>query len=160
MAYKKDLISKPYLYKILELDKYLKYDVIDYCNKKTMSLKRNFMKFSDIIKKFNKKININYYLKSVVNFYACFINYNDRYQLSTKLVLEALKKLKDNNTDKDEVNKVKVDKNKMNENKVNKNKISNIRDILAQKLAEKWIKEYIKDLYDNLKKDKTIITYL
>ncbi len=95
------------------------------------------MKFSDIIKKFNKKIDISYYLKSIVNLYIYFINYNDRYQLLFESLLKVLKK---KDLDKDE--------------------ISNMRDDLAQKSAEKQIKRYIKKLYNSLKKDKTIISYL
>jgi len=61
-------------------------------------------------------------------------------------VLEALKKLKDGNkvgdnkaddggVDEDDVNKDEID-----ENKIDEDEISKIRDILTQKLAEKWIR--------------------
>ena len=66
---------------------------------------------------------------------TCFINYDNRYQLSSESLLEAFGK-----KDPDE--------------------ISNMRDDLAQKLAEKLVKRYIKDLCDSPKKDETIISHL
>ena len=46
------------------------------------------------------------------------------------------------------------------EDKADEDKISNMKDALAQKSAEKWVKAYIKDLHDGPKKDETIIFHL
>ncbi|GBB97648.1 hypothetical protein RclHR1_30240002 [Rhizophagus clarus] len=45
-------------------------------------------------------------------------------------------------------------------NKMDEDEVSKIRDALAQKSAEKWIRGYIKSLRDGPKKDKTIISHL
>ncbi|CAI2201029.1 6172_t:CDS:1, partial [Funneliformis geosporum] len=42
-----------------------------------------------------KKIDISYYLKTVVGLCAQFINYDESFQSSSEIVLGALKKLKD-----------------------------------------------------------------
>src|SRR5437588_2449384 len=71
-------------------------------------------------------------------------------------MLKALKKLKDGNKaddDEDDVNKV-------NEDEMDEDEVSKLRDVLAQKSVEKWIRGYIKSLHDGPKKDKTIITHL
>jgi len=72
------------------------------------------MEFSDVVKKFNKKIDISYYLKSMVSLCMCFINYNNRYQSS----FEFIEKSKDGK-DLDE------------------DRISNMKDDLPQKSAKK-----------------------
>jgi len=95
-----------------------------------------------VARRLDKKIDINYYLKSVVGLCARFINYDDRYQPSSEIVLKALKKLKDGNADDDE------------------DEVSKLRNAWAQKSAEKWIRGYIKSLHDGPKKDKTIISHL
>ncbi len=62
------------------------------------------MKYSEIVRQLGKKININYYLKSIVSFYAYFINYNDRYQPLSKFI----KKSKDEkNLYEDEISNMK-----------------------------------------------------
>src|ERR1044072_1284227 len=43
---------------------------------------------------------------------------------------------------------------------MDEDEISKIRDALVQKSAEKWVKVYIKNLYEGPKKYKTIITHL
>src|SRR5215213_7748800 len=115
------------------------------------------MEYSEVARRLDKKININYYLKSVVGLCAQFINYDDRYQLSSEIVLKALKKLKDGNAndDEDDVNEDEVDEDEMN-----KDEVSKLRDVLAQKSAEKWIRGDIKSLHNGSKKDKTIISHL
>ena len=115
------------------------------------------MEYPEVTRHLDKKIDINYYLKSVVGLCARFINYDDRYQPSSEIVLKALKKLKDSNADDDEddVNEDEVDEDEMDEDEVSK-----LRDALAQKSAEKQIRRYIKSLLDGLKKDKTIISHL
>ena len=124
------------------------------------------MEYPEVARRLDKKIDINYYLKSVVGLCARFINYDDRYQPSSEIVLGALKKFKDGNKvgdnkvddggmDEDNLNKDEVDEDEMDEDEVSK-----LRDALAQKSAEKWIRGYIKSLHDGLKKDKTIISHL
>src|SRR5581483_9982951 len=104
------------------------------------------MEYPEVARCLGKKIDISYYLKSVIGLCARFINYNDSYQPSSETLLEALKKLKDGNkvgdnkaddggVDEDDVNKDEID-----ENKIDEDEISKIRDILTQKLAEKWIR--------------------
>src|SRR6266498_2890160 len=83
---KKGLTPKPYLYEIPEPGERFEYIVVDYCNKKSTSKKGDFMEFLDVVKKFNKKIDISYYLKSVISLCAHFINYDDRYQPSSKSI--------------------------------------------------------------------------
>ena len=43
---------------------------------------------------------------------------------------------------------------------MNEDEVSKIKDALAQKSAEKWIRQYIKSLRNGPKKNKTIISYL
>ena len=82
---------------------------------------------------FDKKININYYLKSVIGLCTRFINYDDRYQLSSEIMLKALKKLKDGNKADDNEDDV----NEVNEDEMDEDEVSKLRDALAQKSAEK-----------------------
>ena len=42
----------------------------------------------------------------------------------------------------------------MDEDEMDEDEVSKIRDVLAQKSAEKWIRGYIKSLHDGLKKVK------
>ncbi|RIA94647.1 hypothetical protein C1645_817698 [Glomus cerebriforme] len=83
---------------------------------------------------------------------------------SSEIVLEALKKLKDGNkagnNKADDGGVDEDDMNEVNEDEMDKDEVSKIRDVLAQKSAEKWIRGYIKNLRDSLKKDKTIISHL
>ena len=53
------------------------------------------MEYPEVVRRLGKKIDISYYLKTVVGLCAWFINYDDRHQPSSEIVLEALKKLKD-----------------------------------------------------------------
>jgi hypothetical protein len=53
-----------------------------------------------------------------------------------------------------------LDEDEENEDEMDEDEVSKIRDALAQKLAEKWIRRYIKNLRDGPKKDKTIISHL
>ncbi|CAG8650873.1 14759_t:CDS:2 [Gigaspora rosea] len=73
--------------------------------------------------------------------------------------LENKRPLKDDNeVDEDEVNKDEVDEE--DEDEVDEDKVSKIRDALAQKSAEKWVRGYIKNLHEGPKKDETIIAHL
>jgi len=81
------------------------------------------MKYPEVVRCLGKNINIDYYLKTVIRLCTCFINYDDRYQPSSEILLEALKKLKDDNeVDEDEVNDSKGP---------DEDKISNMKDSLA-----------------------------
>jgi hypothetical protein len=42
---------------------------------------------------------------------------------------------------------------------MDEDEVSKIRDVLAQKLAEKWVKRYIKELHTGSKKDHAIIAH-
>ncbi|RHZ86734.1 hypothetical protein Glove_46g48 [Diversispora epigaea] len=92
------------------------------------------MEYPEVVKKLNKKIDIEYYLKKVVSLCARFINSGEYYEPASDL--ESLK----NVTDPDE--------------------IWTTKDNLAQKSAEKWIKNYIKHLRDDPKKEEAIISHL
>ena len=62
-------------------------------------------------------------------------------------------KIVDNNDNDDE-------EDEKDEDEMDDDEVSKIRDALAQKSAEKWIRGYIKSLRDGPKKDKTIISHL
>jgi hypothetical protein len=53
-----------------------------------------------------------------------------------------------------------LDENEEDEKEVDEDEISKIRDALAQKSAEKWVRGYIKDLHTGPKKDHAIIAHL
>src|SRR2546421_722032 len=124
------------------------------------------MEYPEVARYLDKKIDINYYLKSVVGLCARFINYDDRHQPSSEIVLEALKKLKDGNkagdnkADDGRMDGDDLDEDEEDEDEMDEDEVSKIRDALTQKLAEKWVRRYIKNLHEGPKKDKTIITHL
>ncbi len=95
------------------------------------------MEYPEVVRRLGKKIDANYYLKTVVGLYAWFINYDDKYQLSSEIVLEVLKKLKDDNkvgnnkADDGEVDKNDIDEDEENEDKMDEDEVSKIRDALA-----------------------------
>ena len=49
------------------------------------------MEYPEVARCLGKKININYYLKTVVGFCVCFINYDNSYQPLSEIVIGALK---------------------------------------------------------------------
>ena len=108
------------------------------------------MEYPEVVRWLGKKIDISYYLKTVIGLCARFINYDDEYQPSSEIVLEALKKLKDGNkvgdnkADDSGVDEDDVNEDKVNEDEMDEDEVSKIRDALAQKSAEKWIRGYIK----------------
>ncbi|CAI2195932.1 12267_t:CDS:1, partial [Funneliformis geosporum] len=53
--------------------------------------------YPEVARRLSKKIDISYYLNSVVGLCARFINYDESFQPSYEIVLGALKKLKDGN---------------------------------------------------------------
>ena len=65
---KKGLTPEAYLYEIPESGELFEYIVVDHCNKKSTSKKRDFMEFPDVVKKFNKKI-----YKEINKIYKIFI---------------------------------------------------------------------------------------
>src|ERR1044071_1684915 len=104
------------------------------------------MEYPEVVRRLGKKIDISYYLKTVVGLCARFINYDERYQPSSEIVLGVLIKLKDGNKvgdnkaddggiDEDDLNEDEKDEDEMDEDEVSK-----IRDALAQKSAEKWVR--------------------
>src|SRR2546421_12734635 len=123
---KKGLTPEPYLYQIPESGERFEYVVIENNSSERVGDK---MEYPEVTRHLDKKIDINYYLKSVVKLCARFINYDDRYQPSSEIVLKALKKLKDGNANDDEeddVNEDEVDEDEMDEDEVSK-----LRDALA-----------------------------
>ena len=129
---KKGLTPEPYLYQIPEPGERFEYVVVENNSSERVGDK---MEYPEVARRLDKKIDINYYLKSVVRLCARFINYDDRYQPSSEIVLKALKKLKDGNKaddDEDDVDEDEVDEDEMDEDEVSK-----LRDALAQKSAEK-----------------------
>ncbi|CAI2173666.1 13500_t:CDS:2, partial [Funneliformis geosporum] len=55
------------------------------------------MEYPEVARQLSKKINISYYLNSVVSLYTRFINYDELFQPPSEIVLGVLKKLKDGN---------------------------------------------------------------
>ena len=55
------------------------------------------MEYPEVVRRSGKKIDISYYLKTVVSLCARFINFDEIFQPSSEIVLEALKKFKDSN---------------------------------------------------------------
>ncbi|EXX53526.1 hypothetical protein RirG_243140 [Rhizophagus irregularis DAOM 197198w] len=82
---------------------------------------------------------------------------------SSEIVLELLKKFKDGNkagdnkADDGGIDEDDLDEDEEDEDEMDEDKVSKIRDALAQKLAEKWIREariYVKKLFDTTYADK------
>ena len=79
---------------------------------------------------------------------------------------EALKKLKDSNKAGDnQADDGGVDEDddlldEEDEDEMDEDEVSKIRDALAQKSAEKWVRDYIKNLHEGPKKDEAIIFHL
>ncbi|GBC18995.1 DNA polymerase family B-domain-containing protein [Rhizophagus irregularis DAOM 181602=DAOM 197198] len=160
---KKGLTPEPYLYEIPEPGERFEYIVVENGSSDKIGDK---MEYPEVVRRLGKKIDISYYLKTVVGLCARFINYDDIHQPSSEIVLEALKKLKDGNkaggnkADDGGVDEDDLDEDEMDEDEIDEDEVSKIRDALAQKLAEKWVRGYIKSLHDGPKKDKTIISHL
>ena len=101
------------------------------------------MEYPEVVRRLGKKIDISYYLKTVVGLCARFINYDESFQPSSEIVLEALKKLKDvnkagdNKADDSRMNEDDLDEDEEDEDEMDENEVSKIRDALMQKSAEK-----------------------
>ncbi|GBC10420.1 hypothetical protein RclHR1_09610007 [Rhizophagus clarus] len=160
---KKSLTPKPYFYEISEPGERFEYVVVENDLSQKVGDK---MEYPEVARCLGKKIDISYYLKSVIGLYARFINYDDSYQPSSETLLEALKKLKDGNkagdnkADDGGIDEDDLDKDEEDEDEMDEDEISKIRDSLAQKSAEKWVRGYIKNLHEGLKKDEAIISHL
>src|ERR1044072_7560722 len=154
---KKGLIPKPYLYEIPEPGERFEYIVVENDSSQRVGDK---MEYPEVVRRLGKKIDISYYLKTVVGLCARFINYDERHQPSSEIVLEALKKLKDGNkagdnkADDSEIDKDNLDEDEEDEDKMDKDEVLKIKDALAQKSAEKWVRKYIKNLHKGPKKNK------
>ncbi|PKK55952.1 hypothetical protein RhiirC2_801092 [Rhizophagus irregularis] len=160
---KKGLTPEPYLYKIPELGERFEYVVVENDSSERVGDK---MEYPEVVRRLGKKIDTNYYLKTVVELCARFINYDDRHQPSSEIVLEALKKLKDankvgdNKADDGGIDEDDLDEDEEDEDEIDEDEVSKIKDALAQKSAEKWVRGYIKDLHEGPKKDEAIISHL
>jgi hypothetical protein len=155
---KKGLIPEPYLYQIPEPGERFEYVVVENNSSERVGDK---MEYPEVARRLSKKIDISYYLNSVVGLCARFINYDERYHPSTETILEALKKLKDGKkADEDKADEDGMDEDDLDEDEVDEDELSKIRDDLAQKSAEKWVRGYIKDLHTGPKKDHAIIAHL
>ncbi|CAB4476463.1 unnamed protein product [Rhizophagus irregularis] len=155
---KKGLTPKPYLYEIPEPGERFEYVVVENDLSQKVGDK---MEYPEVARHLGKKIDISYYLKSVVGLCARFINYDDSYQPSYETLLEALKKLKeDNKADDGGMDEDDLDEDEEDEDVLDEDEVSKIRDALAQKSAEKWVRDYIKNLHEGPKKDEVIISHL
>ncbi|CAB5098471.1 unnamed protein product [Rhizophagus irregularis] len=157
---KRGLTSEPYLYEILEPGERFEYVVVENDSSDKVG---NKMEYPEVVRRLGKKINISYYLKTVVSLCARFINYDESFQPSSEIVLEALKKLKDankagdNKADDGGVDGDDLDEDEEDEDKMDEDEVSKIRDALAQKSAEKWIRGariYVKKIFDTTYADK------
>ncbi|RGB36485.1 hypothetical protein C1646_758039 [Rhizophagus diaphanus] len=132
---KKGLTPEPYLYEILESGECFEYIVVENDSSQRVG---NKMKYSEIV----RRLDTSHHLKL-----CCTAG--------------ALKKLKDGNKagnskvddggmDGDDLDEDDLDEDKDDEDKMDEDEISKIRDALAQKSAEKWIRGYIKSLRDEI----------
>ncbi|CAJ0824826.1 17019_t:CDS:1 [Entrophospora sp. SA101] len=161
---KKGLSVNEYLYKVPKPGERFSYIVVvpeeiyDNCGKKISQKKGDCMEYPDVVKRFNKKINIDYYTESLFALCARFINYDDKYQPSPESLAKALDRKK-----KSKEKKSKNVKDLLQSNdspSLDEDEIANIKDVESQKLAKKWLKNYIKNLRDAPKKDEAIISHL
>src|ERR1044071_4832693 len=101
------------------------------------------MEYPEVVRRLGKKIDISYYLKTVVSLYARFINYDERHQPSSEIVLGVLKKLKngnkvgDNKADDSRMDEDDLDEDEEDEDEMDEDEISKIRDALVQKSDRK-----------------------
>ena len=74
--------------------------------------------------------------------------------------MKDVNKAGDNKADDGGVDEDDLDEDEEDEDEMDEDEVSKIRDALAQKSAEKWVRRYIKNLHESLKKDETIISHL
>ncbi|CAG8697038.1 8200_t:CDS:1, partial [Cetraspora pellucida] len=161
---KKGLPANEYLYKISKPSERFSYIVVvpeeiyENCGKKIPQQKGDCMEYLDVVKKFNKKINIDYYIESLFGLCACFINYDDKYQPLPESLSKVLDRKK-----KSREKKLKIAKDLLQSNdslSLDEDEIAKIKDEESQKLAKKWLKNDIKNLHNASKKEKAIICHL
>ncbi len=103
---KERIASEEKYIKISDFSEHFSYvimsDSLRYKEDGMKSLRMNdYMKFADIVKKLNMKIDINYYLGKMVGMCARFINKDNRYQPSS---LYKIMQLKDSDKKKKQIN--------------------------------------------------------
>ncbi|CAJ0825959.1 9250_t:CDS:2 [Entrophospora sp. SA101] len=138
---KKGLPVNEYLYKVPKPGERFSYIVVvpeeiyDNCGKKISQKKGDCMEYPDVVKRFNKKINIDYYTKSLFALCAHFINYDDKYQPSPESLAKALDRKK-----KSKEKKLKNVKDLLQSNdslSLDEDEIAKIKDEESQKSAKK-----------------------
>ena len=108
------------------------------------------MEYLEVVRRLGKKIDISYYLKTVISLCARFINYDERHQPSSEIVLEVLKKLKngnkagDNKADDGGMDEDDLNEDEKNEDEMDEDKVSKIKDALVQKLAKSGLESISK----------------
>ncbi|PKK58991.1 DNA/RNA polymerase [Rhizophagus irregularis] len=126
---KKGLTPEPYLYEIPEPGERFEYVVVENNSSQKVGDK---MEYPEVVKRLGKKIDISYYLKTVVGLCARFINYDEIFQPSSEIVLEALKKLKDGNkvgdNEEDDANEDDLNEDEEDEDEIDEDEVSKIRD--------------------------------
>ncbi|RGB25281.1 hypothetical protein C1646_771967 [Rhizophagus diaphanus] len=153
---KRGLTPEPYLYEIPELGERFEYVVVENDSSDKV---RDKMEYPEVVRRLDKKIDISYYLKPVVTLCARFINYDERYQPSSEIVLGGLKKFKDGNKVEDNkaddggIDEDDLDDDEEDEDEMDEDEVSKIRDSLAQKSAER-ARIYAKKLFDITYADK------
>src|ERR1044071_5748082 len=91
------------------------------------------MEYPEVVRLLGKKIDISYYLKTVVGLCARFINYDERHQPSSEIVLGVLKKLKDGNKAGDGVmDEDDLDEDEEDEDEMDEDGVSKIRDARSE----------------------------
>jgi hypothetical protein len=121
---KKGLPVNSYLYKVPKPGERFSYIVVvpeeiyDNCGKKISQKKGDCMEYPDVVKRFNKKINIDYYTESLFALCARFINYDNKYQPSPESLAKAL--------DRKKKSKEKKSKNVKD---LDEDEIANIKDV-------------------------------
>ncbi|CAG8618302.1 8379_t:CDS:2 [Ambispora gerdemannii] len=136
---KKGLPANEYLYKVSKSGERFSYIVVvpeeiyDNCGKKIPQQKGDCMEYPDVVKKFNKKINIDYYIKSLFGLCAHFINYDDKYQPSPESLSKVLDRKK-----KSKEKKLKIAKDLLQSNdslSLDEDEIAKIKDEESQNEA-------------------------
>src|SRR3954449_2523237 len=126
---KKGLTPEPYLYEIPEPGECFEYIVVENDLSQRVGDK---MEYPEVVRRLGKKIDISYYLKTVVGLCARFINYDESHQPTSEMVLGALKKLKDANKASDnKADDGEVNEDDLNEDEMDEDEVSKIRDALA-----------------------------
>ncbi|RHZ77020.1 hypothetical protein Glove_186g83 [Diversispora epigaea] len=118
---KKGLSVNKYLYKVPKPGEQFSYIVVvpekiyNNCRKKISQKKEDCIEYLNMVKRFNKKINIDYYTESLFALYIRFINYNDKYQPSPESLAKALDRKK----------------------KSKKKKLKNVKDLFCENSSQK-----------------------